>query len=125
MIKRALSTMADSRNISVGCKPGSKDTTLRQPITIAAALLSSGCNSEERDAAIQVVNQHVPDSPTARYGSLHHHKTERGYDCIDVTFQRAADRSTVRAAALLENRRDHFAFIAFDQGNTCDELPHR
>lgn len=92
--------------------------------SLIAALLLTGCSSEERDAAIQIVNREIRNAKTAQYGRLYHLKPQRGYDCIDVTFERVTDHSMMRAAALLENRGDYLVFKEFDEGNTCDELPH-
>jgi hypothetical protein len=96
---------------------------LRALLYIAATFSLGACGSKDRDAAMEAVNRHIPDSRTARYGRLYHLKTEGGYDCIDVTFQRPSDRSTVRSAALLERRGADPVVRAFDQGNTCEELP--
>ena len=95
----------------------------RVPYFIAALLVS--CGSPEREAAIEIVNRQIANSGTAEYGRLYRLKTEGGYECIDVTYERTSDRSVMRAAALLENRGDHLAFKEFDEGNTCGELPHR
>ena len=64
----------------------------------------------------------IRNSETAEYGRLYHLKTEGGYDCIDVTFKRATDQSTVRAAALLENHGDNLVFKRFAEGRACEEL---
>jgi hypothetical protein len=96
---------------------------LRQiSVYLVAALFLSSCGSEERDAAVQSVNRHIRNSETTEYGRLYHLKTEGGYDCIDVTFKRATDPSTVHAAALLENHGDNLVFKRFAEGRACEEL---
>jgi hypothetical protein len=82
----------------------------------------SGCSSEERDAAMQTVNRHIANSQTAEYGRLYHLTSEGAFDCIDVTFKRGADHSTVRAAALLENKGDSLVFKKFVEERSCEDL---